>query len=113
MSVVDLPKLYTEGELAAQLGVSAATLARARRAGKLPFTRIGNSVRYTPSHLAAYLEKNECGTTSKTEAASGTSAGRTAMAPQDAHQLAREIAQKPTKRSRDMSSLTIDPKINV
>lgn len=104
--VTDLPKLYTEQELADELGVSTATLARARRAEKLPFTRIGNRVRYTAAHLAAYLEAQECGSTSKRETASGTSAGPTLMAAQDAHQLAREIAGRQTRPSRGTSSST-------
>lgn len=106
MSVTELPKLYTEAELARELGVSAATLARARRAEKLPYTRIGNRVRYTAAHLAAYLEAQECGSTSKTETASGTSAGRTPMAAQDAHQLALEIAGRQKRPSPGTSSST-------
>jgi excisionase family DNA binding protein len=112
MNVTELPKLYTEEQLAAKLEVSAATLARARRAGKLPFTRIGNRVRYTAAHLAAYLEKQECGSTSKTETASGTSAGHEPMGAQAAHQLAREIAMKPTRSSRGTSSSTRDRETN-
>lgn len=64
--ITELPKLYTEQELAEKLGVSAATLARARRAEKLPYTRIGNRVRYTAAHLVAYLKAQECGSTSRT-----------------------------------------------
>lgn len=94
--VTDIPKLYTEEQLATMLGVSAATLARERRAGKLKSTRIGNRVRYTAAHLTAYLERQECGTTSSPAGASTTSAGQTQMAPQAAHQLAREIARKPS-----------------
>src|SRR5689334_16272684 len=98
-TVTDLPKLYTEEQLATELDVSTATLARARRAGKLSFTRIGNRVRYTAAHLAAYLEQNECGSTSSPAkaTASTTSAGPTPMDPQAAHRLAREIAGKPTR----------------
>lgn len=94
--ITDLPKLYTEEQLARELGVSTATLARARRAKKLGFTRIGNRVRYTAAHLAAYLERQECGTTSSPVAASGTSAGQETMDAHAAHRLAREIARKPS-----------------
>lgn len=105
MSITELPKLYTEEQLAAKLDVSAATLARARRAGKLPFTRIGNRVRYTAAHLAAYLEKQEqCGTTSSPARASGTSVGPTRMDPQAAHRLALEIAGKQSEHSPSTSS---------
>jgi excisionase family DNA binding protein len=109
--IAELPRLYTEEQLASQLEVSTATLARARRAGKLPYTRIGNRVRYTAAHLAAYLEKQECGSTSKRETASGTSAGP-AMDAQTAHQLAREIARKPSERLPDTSSSTTDRETN-
>lgn len=107
MTITDLPKLYSEKDLAAELNVSAATLARARRAGKLPYTRIGNRVRYTAAHLTAYLEKQEaCATTSSPAAASGTSAGQTPMAPHAAHLLAREIARRPSGDSPGTSSST-------
>jgi excisionase family DNA binding protein len=104
--IAELPKLYTEQELADELGVSAATLARARRAEKLPHTRIGNRVRYTAAHLAAYLEAQECGSTSKTETASGTSAGQTPMDLQVAHRLALEIAGKRKPLSSSTNSST-------
>lgn len=106
MSISELPKLYTEEQLAQHLRVNPETLARARRAGKLPYTRIGSRVRYTAAHLAAYLETNECGSTSKTVPASGTSAGQTPMDRRAAHQLAREIAGKPIEPSHGTSSNT-------
>lgn len=97
MNLVELPKLYTEKEIADHVGVSEATMARERRAGKIGSTRVRGRVRYTAAHLAAYLEKNErCGTTSNPAPASGTSAGPAPMDPQAAHQLAREIARKPS-----------------
>lgn len=106
MSLVELPKLYTEAQLAAHLDVNPETLARERRAGKLTYTRVGKKVRYTAAHLAAYLEKQECGSTSKKEAACGTSAGPAQMDAQTAHQLAREISGKPSAPSPGTSSST-------
>ncbi len=97
MSITELPRLYTEKDLAAHLDVCEETIARHRRAGKIPFTRIGKKVRYTSAHLAAYLKAQEqCGTTSSPGTKSGTSAGRSQMDHQAAHRLALEIAKKPS-----------------
>jgi excisionase family DNA binding protein len=98
MTVTDLPVLYTEKDIAKHLDVNPETLARWRRAGKITHTMIGGRVRYTAAHLAAYLEQQECGSTSSREkTASGTSGGQTPMGPRAAHQLAREIAGRPSK----------------
>lgn len=112
MSIAELPTLYTEPQLAAKLDVSPATLARARRAGKLSYTRIGNRVRYTAAHLNAYLETQECVSTSKREKASGTSAGQAPTDLHAAHRLAREIAGKPSEPSQGTSSSTTDRETN-
>jgi excisionase family DNA binding protein len=112
MNITELPHLYTEDQVAAHLDVNPETLARARRAGKLPSTRVGNRVRYTAAHIAAYLEQQECGSTSSSaKTTSGTSAGP-GMDAQTAHQLAREIAKKPNSLLLGTSSKTTGRKTN-
>jgi excisionase family DNA binding protein len=94
--VTALPRLWTEAELAGYLGVNPETVARERRRGKLRGRKIGAGIRFTDQDVLEYLDS--CATTSKTEAASGTSAGRT-EAYHDASALACVIAGKRTLRS--------------
>jgi excisionase family DNA binding protein len=57
----NLPKLLTEGEAAAYLGVNPRTLARLRLAGKIEYVRISERrYRYLESQLLTYLKiKND------------------------------------------------------
>ncbi len=110
--ITDLPKLYTEKDIAIHLDVCEETVARERRAGKISFTRVRGQVRYTAAHLAAYLERQECGTTSRPGTKSGTSAGPSPMDAQTANRLAREIAKKPTRPLRSTSSSTTGRRTN-
>lgn len=102
MTVITLPRLYSENELAAHLGVNPETLARERRRGRLPFTRVGHKIRYTQAHVDAYLQGNECrATTSSRETASGRSCGPSRTEYLDADRLALEIATQPSSRLRN------------
>lgn len=57
--MLDLPKLYTERETAAYLGVSPRTLMRARERGEIAFTVVGYSViRYTYTQITEYLYRS-------------------------------------------------------
>lgn len=97
--IAALPKLYTEAELAAYLGVHPETIGRERRRGRLGYTRIGSKIRFTSAHVEAYLRDRECATTSKPAQGSGTSAGPMLLDARSAHQLAREIGAKRNSRS--------------
>ena len=100
-----LPTVYTEDEVARQLGVHQETLARERRARRIAYTSVGGKIRYKPEHIEAYLRDRECATTSRPAAASGTSTAT--IQPLDAsaaHRLACEIAASPTKPSHARSS---------
>lgn len=89
----ELPRLWTEQQLAAELGVHKETLARARRAGLIGHTRIGNGVRYTAAHVTAYLEAQERGPSPPSpQAAAGAPGASAAMSAQNAHRLALEIS---------------------
>lgn len=55
------PILLTEHEAADRLKVCARTLRKERQAGRLPFVRIGRSIRYAESDLAQFIERSrEC-----------------------------------------------------
>ena len=57
MEIATSPKLLTEAETAAVLGVKPTTLRRWRWAGKPPrFLKIGAAVRYDPAELADFIE---------------------------------------------------------
>src|SRR5690606_3889823 len=84
----ELPRLWTEQALAEELGVHPATLARARRAGLLGYTRVGHRVRYTAAHLAAYLALQEHAPSEVL----GHQRAPSAFDAQAAHQVAREIS---------------------
>jgi len=96
MTPTALPALWTEAEVAEYLGVNPETVARERRRGRLPFRKIGGLIRYTDSDLREYLER--CASTSASDPASGTSAGRIEGSP-DVSALACEIAGRRSSRS--------------
>jgi len=50
-----------DGEVAEKLNVSTRTVIDWRNAGKIPFIRIGRSIRYRPESISALLEKLERG----------------------------------------------------
>jgi excisionase family DNA binding protein len=54
-------RLLRDKDVAAQFNASLRTVIDWRRAGKLPFIRIGRSIRYRPESIAAVLEKLEIG----------------------------------------------------
>lgn len=49
-------EIFTDKEACSFLGVSAITLWRERKAGRLSYRRVGNGVRYTRGDLESYLE---------------------------------------------------------
>lgn len=51
--------LLTSPEAAEKLGVSAHTLLRLRKAGKIGYKRIGGRIFYTPEHLTKFLADAE------------------------------------------------------
>ena len=53
--------LLTDKEVAEKLHASVRAVIDWRNAGKLPFIRIGRSIRYRPESIAAVLEKLEIG----------------------------------------------------
>jgi hypothetical protein len=92
--ITELPKLWTEEEVAAMYGLHPETLARLRRSHQMPYTRIGKKIRYTAAHIAAYLELQECASTSSPVRASGKSAGQTILDGPSADRAALEIGRK-------------------
>lgn len=50
-AILSRPEFYTEEQFAALLQVSAATVARRRRAGRLPYLTVGTQIRYSSVHL--------------------------------------------------------------
>lgn len=103
MSVTDLPRLYTEKDVAGIFGCSPITVKRERDRGRLGYTLIaGRMIRYTQAHIDAYLRGNSCATTSGhlSPAASGTSTGPSTAAAHDADRLALEIANSQSAGSR-------------
>jgi len=54
-------RLLTDKEVAEKLHASVRSVIDWRNAGKLPFLRIGRSIRYRPESIAALLEKLEVG----------------------------------------------------
>jgi excisionase family DNA binding protein len=95
--IQELPKLWKEVEVARYFDVSVETVRRARRAGALPYTRIGRKIRYTEADIAAYLETQRCGSISSPveKRASTRSAGPSPMDRQGEHQLALQIGRRP------------------
>jgi excisionase family DNA binding protein len=100
--MLNLPMLLTDAEAAARLNVSAETIARERRRGRLGYILVGRRVRIREDQLAAYLTRDDgCASTSATTTptgpGSGTSAGPTNLDAEDAHRLAQEIT-RPRRR---------------
>ena len=58
---LDSSKLWTDRKVAEKLSVSTRTVIDWRNAGKIPFIRIGRSIRYRPESIAVLLEKLEIG----------------------------------------------------
>jgi excisionase family DNA binding protein len=54
-------QLLTDTEVAKRFNVSLRTVIDWRNGGKLPFLRIGRSIRYRPESIAALLQKLEIG----------------------------------------------------
>ena len=55
------PGLLTISEVAELLKLSVSTVRRLQRQRKIPFVRVGRSIRFARSDLAAYLEKRRVG----------------------------------------------------
>ena len=53
------PGLKSEAFRADEIGFHRITLARARKAGRLGFIRVGDRPMYLPDHVAAWLESME------------------------------------------------------
>lgn len=60
MNIVDLPKLYTEAEVAEYLGINEQTVARERKRGRLGYTLVAKKIRFTAEHIQEYLRSREC-----------------------------------------------------
>lgn len=56
-----ITQLLTDSEVAERFNVSLRTVIDWRNSGKLPFLRIGRSIRYRPESITALLEKLEIG----------------------------------------------------
>lgn len=54
-----LPRLLTEAEAAAYLGICKQVLARWRREGKIGAIKLGRAWHYTPEQIVAFLNANE------------------------------------------------------
>jgi excisionase family DNA binding protein len=114
MSVIDLPKLWTEEELAVYLDVTTQTLYRERKRGRLGSTRAGaNKVRFTAEHIHEYLRNRECPATSTKGQTARTGTSTTTMTPQEtqgALALAQQIVSSPKRSSRRTSSDETTPR---
>lgn len=54
-NALSAPRWYDTAQAAAYLGLTPRQVARARQAGKLGCTRMGNAVRHTQEQLDAYI----------------------------------------------------------
>ncbi len=61
--VIQPDAIYSDGEVRLALGVTSSALVRARREGRLCFTRQGNSILYRGQWLLDWLERDarRCG----------------------------------------------------
>ncbi|MFY7751954.1 MAG: helix-turn-helix domain-containing protein [Exiguobacterium acetylicum] len=59
MNDVAKRRLYTSTKAAEFLGVSVRTLWTLRNTGKIPFVRVGESIRYELSDLESYVDRNK------------------------------------------------------
>lgn len=53
-----MPKLYMPAEVASKFGISRATLYRLVETRKLPFYKVGRSLRFSEEDLVAYLNSH-------------------------------------------------------
>ncbi len=109
-----LPKLYSEQEIAAYLGLKAATLGNKRRAGEISAVRTGRGYSYTIEQITAYLEARKRHVTPKKPSASGATGspggakpqpgiGRSTTPPLDGPAVktsVQRIMERPTKPSK-------------
>lgn len=51
--------LVNERDAAKSLGISAKTLSRLRKAGKIAYVQIGHSVRYAPATIRQWVERTQ------------------------------------------------------
>jgi hypothetical protein len=56
---IDPESVYDDGALVMALGIASATLARARRQGKLRFRRVGNRTLYLGRWILDWLEATD------------------------------------------------------
>ncbi len=61
IDAVPSPGLLTIAEVAELLKLSVSTVRRLQRQRKIPFVRVGRSVRFARSDLAMYLERGRVG----------------------------------------------------
>jgi excisionase family DNA binding protein len=59
MSTPNLPRLYTEAEVAEYLGISEVTLYRWRRDGKIGCFLVGKKPRFSEDHIRTFLESGQ------------------------------------------------------
>jgi excisionase family DNA binding protein len=62
IDAVPSPGLLTISEVAELLNLSASTVRRLQRQRKIPFVKVGRSIRFARSDLAMYLERRRVGT---------------------------------------------------
>jgi excisionase family DNA binding protein len=55
----ELPRLYTESQVAEYLSVSVRTVKRFRRAGQLKYVAVGGSARFTDAQIRAFIQDQE------------------------------------------------------
>jgi excisionase family DNA binding protein len=61
IDAVPPPGLLTASEVAELLKLSVATVRRLQRQRKIPFVKVGRSVRFVRGDLSAYLERRRVG----------------------------------------------------
>jgi excisionase family DNA binding protein len=81
--IINLPQLLTEREAASRLGISAATLARLRRARRISHRKIGSQIRYTYEDIAEHLNNGRipCRVENLEQAKSPTTGSASAKIP--------------------------------
>ncbi len=58
-----IPQLYTANQIAKLFSISLVTLYRLVESRKIPFFRIGSSIRFTEEDVLSYLKDNRIGST--------------------------------------------------
>lgn len=105
MGIAQLPKLYTEREVADYLEVSIETVRRERRRGNISHTKIGKKIRYTQQHIQEYLHEQTCPANDSKSETTGSQSGQTAQSgaqpgsttlvdKQNVHHLAQQTFKK-------------------